>query len=413
VFRNKAARKSEQLQAMQLITKRILLALFLIQAIWIEGCANPAMPSALPGAGIAPSAIPGGVVPSFNGIPYPNLATAYAAGCQVVVPPGYTETLTSNLVLNKPNCGFIFQGPATITMGTNQVLIGTTSGLAGPFIVGYSPQGAIQQTAGVYAATGGVQFIYTGSATAFVAGGASATPVNGLRLENFAIDLRGAGSAAIGINLLNVNGGGTIYSICIIGAGGSVSQVGLQTDNGGNFTGDITVRDLQVFQTKTGVLLNGSTEEVTFIGAIISTLATNGIGLDFEGDAENSANTFYGGVSNPGTGTGVKFGGSSTANIVEMSIQGSPNTSVSFGASATQNFVRCLGTQAPIISDSSNGSNTFVLGGTTAPTSTFANLGTPTNGVFRYCPDCTIANPCAGGGTGALAKRLNGVWVCN
>lgn len=46
-------------------------------------------------------------------------------------------------------------------------------------------------------------------------------------------------------------------------------------------------------------------------------------------------------------------------------------------------------------------------------TSLFANLGTPGNGVFVYCPDCTVANPCAGAGTGALAKRLNGAWVCN
>ncbi len=44
---------------------------------------------------------------------------------------------------------------------------------------------------------------------------------------------------------------------------------------------------------------------------------------------------------------------------------------------------------------------------------TFANLGTPANGIIRYCSDCTIANPCAGAGTGALAKRLNAVWVCN
>jgi hypothetical protein len=44
---------------------------------------------------------------------------------------------------------------------------------------------------------------------------------------------------------------------------------------------------------------------------------------------------------------------------------------------------------------------------------TQANLGTPTNGSVVYCSDCTIANPCAGGGTGALAKRLNGAWVCN
>src|SRR5205085_2230853 len=44
---------------------------------------------------------------------------------------------------------------------------------------------------------------------------------------------------------------------------------------------------------------------------------------------------------------------------------------------------------------------------------TFANLGTPSNGTVAYCSDCTIANPCAGSGTGAIAKRLNGAWVCN
>lgn len=44
---------------------------------------------------------------------------------------------------------------------------------------------------------------------------------------------------------------------------------------------------------------------------------------------------------------------------------------------------------------------------------TQANLGTPANGSFVYCSDCTIANPCASGGSGALAKRLNSIWVCN
>ena len=43
----------------------------------------------------------------------------------------------------------------------------------------------------------------------------------------------------------------------------------------------------------------------------------------------------------------------------------------------------------------------------------FSALGTPANGRIVYCTDCTIANPCASGGTGAIAKRLNGAWVCN
>ena len=37
----------------------------------------------------------------------------------------------------------------------------------------------------------------------------------------------------------------------------------------------------------------------------------------------------------------------------------------------------------------------------------------PSNGALEYCSDCAIVNPCTGSGTGALAKRLNGAWVCN
>ena len=43
----------------------------------------------------------------------------------------------------------------------------------------------------------------------------------------------------------------------------------------------------------------------------------------------------------------------------------------------------------------------------------YASLGAAPNGILTYCPDCKITSPCVGGGTGALAKRLNGVWVCD
>lgn len=43
----------------------------------------------------------------------------------------------------------------------------------------------------------------------------------------------------------------------------------------------------------------------------------------------------------------------------------------------------------------------------------FGSLGTPANGTFTYCNDCTNAsNPCTGGGAGAYAKRLAGAWDC-
>lgn len=61
----------------------------------------------------------------------------------------------------------------------------------------------------------------------------------------------------------------------------------------------------------------------------------------------------------------------------------------------------------------STGIGTGVAGHTFLAGRTFASLGTPANGAVAFCSDCTIANPCASGGTGAMAKRLNAVWVCN
>lgn len=43
----------------------------------------------------------------------------------------------------------------------------------------------------------------------------------------------------------------------------------------------------------------------------------------------------------------------------------------------------------------------------------FASLGTPANGTAIYCSDCTKATPCASGGSGAFAKRINGAWDCD
>lgn len=45
---------------------------------------------------------------------------------------------------------------------------------------------------------------------------------------------------------------------------------------------------------------------------------------------------------------------------------------------------------------------------------TFATLpAAPVNGMQVYCSDCTKATPCASGGSGAFAYRINGAWECN
>jgi len=60
--------------------------------------------------------------------------------------------------------------------------------------------------------------------------------------------------------------------------------------------------------------------------------------------------------------------------------------------------------------------NSVILGAATRLQSTgvaFASLGAPGNGTIIYCSDCTKATPCASGGNGAVAKRLNGAWDCD
>jgi hypothetical protein len=47
------------------------------------------------------------------------------------------------------------------------------------------------------------------------------------------------------------------------------------------------------------------------------------------------------------------------------------------------------------------------------PLSTAAALPAAADGELQYCTDCALTNPCAGGGTGALAVRQRGVWRCD
>jgi hypothetical protein len=99
-------------------------------------------------------------------------------------------------------------------------------------------------------------------------------------------------------------------------------------------------------------------------------------------------------LGNKFSGTGIGFGGSGLSSVDEYET----TTETEAGAAATSTTIRHANTTL----------NTLTLG-----TFTFNNLGALANGTMRYCSDCAAANPCAGGGTGAIAKRLNGRWVCN
>lgn len=69
------------------------------------------------------------------------------------------------------------------------------------------------------------------------------------------------------------------------------------------------------------------------------------------------------------------------------------------------------------VSHWTNGLQTTTASGAIVNASVTFNSGLgntlTTDGMQVYCSTCNIANPCTGGGTGAMAKRLNGVFVCN
>jgi len=57
-------------------------------------------------------------------------------------------------------------------------------------------------------------------------------------------------------------------------------------------------------------------------------------------------------------------------------------------------------------------SNLTLTGPAQVGSATFATLGTSANGNILYCSDCQQASACAGGGSGAVATRINGAWSC-
>ena len=116
--------------------------------------------------------------------------------------------------------------------------------------------------------------------------------------------------------------------------------------------------------------------------------ASNTVRHFFNNSAETHASTFSGNTLSTGQGSSFATLVVSQANDIIGPNSVSNSGGVVVGTDVYQNMIQ----------------NASV---------TFANLGTPANGTQVYCSNCTIANPCAGGGTGAFAKRITATWICN
>lgn len=68
---------------------------------------------------------------------------------------------------------------------------------------------------------------------------------------------------------------------------------------------------------------------------------------------------------------------------------------------------------AGVVSVGSGGNQDLKLRAVQSTGYAFTSLPASNNGTQLYCSDCTKATPCAGSGSGAIAKRLGGAWDCN
>lgn len=245
-----------------------------------------------------------------DGTTYTTLASAYAAlpsiGGVVVVPHGYSETLSADLVLSKSNSGFWFMGKADIQMGTYRVT--KAGGINGIFFQGNVPFGG--------GGLGfGAQFTYTGTGDAFAIGDAS-TDTRMFSWNNITVIVSGA-AGATGIRCKRV-----IYfeltNPSIVG-NSTAGTFGIVLDGTGNFCGTGRVINPYIPSMGVGIYGTGTSNQgmnaVTILGGTVQSSATNSIGLDIECGAQNEVVS----LDLESLATGVKLGALANNNIINVS----------------------------------------------------------------------------------------------
>lgn len=205
------------------------------------------------------------------------------------------------------------------------------------------------------------------------------------------------------VNLQVTTAGSAAFSNYVLSASSLPGYTGTSLNATGLFSNTVNSTTTNVFNGNTAIF--GTSTGTGTINTGVRGSAANGttVNMGLIGSAMTA------GTLNVGT---VGFANNATNNIGGYFALGSSIPITASGAGIFNN-----GSVAQdVIGAYDNDVKVFSIpdgGGILLAARTFGTLGTPANGTFYYCSDCTIANPCAGAGTGALAKRLNAVWVCN
>lgn len=300
---------------------------------------------------------------------YPNMQTAYnslpATGGVVLVPAGYAETWSANLVMNKPFSGFIFMGPATITMGSWKLVMNDSC--PGQFI---DTWGAV--SGGDYWAqiTEGVFFKYTNPATNTVAMQIGQGTLQGSgqdvfrRLRGFALNIETAGTGTIGIQVNNQLRM-TIDGVNVKAAGGGAGgAIGLQLNAvGTGYVGWVNVRDSFFNGGMVGVATVGQCNLNTWVGGGCSTSTTAGTSWGILRGTNGGSGFTASSIEIAGATRAVEL--QSGVSFDTYQVYGESNTyDVYFDTGATYNsYQNTAASTAPTVSDGNGaGTSNIALG---------------------------------------------------
>ncbi len=167
--------------------------------------------------------------------------------------------------------------------------------------------------------------------------------------------------------------------------------------------------------TTAGLRLNGGSGNFT-----LQMFNNSGYQIDFAREVgpstifANSANAVPGTMFNgsPGQADFVffDFGGAASNRYVALPVQ------TVHVAGWSPQFPQSNAVMA-VVNDSSqtgnlSASNLTLSSSARMGSTTFAGLGSASNGAILYCSDCTQTTACGAGGSGAMAMSINGTWSC-
>ena len=167
--------------------------------------------------------------------------------------------------------------------------------------------------------------------------------------------------------------------------------------------------------TTAGLRLNGGSGNFTLqmfnnTGYQIDFASEVGPSVIFADSANAVPGTMFNGSPSQADFVFFDFGGNASNRYISLPLQ-----TVHVAGWAPQ-FPQSNAVMAVINDSSQTGNlaatNVTLSGSAKMGSSTYANLGSGSNGAIVYCSDCTQTSACAAGGTGAMAMYVNAAWSC-